>query len=355
MERLIFVVGLFVLASCAIIPETDQDPKEFHECLVSYLRSINISSSLSLSESNEDSDACQTTQTAISETINGVYNQVERNLYNVLANQSEVECFVETLREQRFLEVNIVLTAAHLTMNGSLEEVYRKSKSIFVFAATKCVITPEMVMEIIKDLSERLRVSDDEFDCIKLYLTDGRRGKRSVDAETKEEEIEDTTIAAEDKFSTFLDLSYDETTTMEAENGSEMTSGGITKLEAGNAIVKNNSSLEISSENETTKPTNDDKCSSLLLNVRERIANYQYSLLSDEENRCMSNKTSESDINNIFRFIVLRQSNLNDLQINERNEIVKTKISNIIWNVIDCSDIFGFKDIVDMLSKHNSI
>lgn len=207
----------------------------------------------------------------------------------------------------------------------------------------KCIINNEMLMEIIEDLSERLRVSDNELDCMKLYLADKNRSKRSIDEETNENEL--TTVAAE--VSTDFSLYDDEATTMTSfdtvEDANEIKF---------NVIVKNNSSQEISNENEAAKSTNDEECKIYLQEVFKRITNYDYSLLNKEENRCVSNKITERDINNTIGFIILRQSNITDDQMNIRNERAKVLISTSIWNIMDCVDIFGFTDIVNnLLSK----
>lgn len=358
------IVGFAALVSCAIIPDTAQDPKEFHECLVNYLNIINISSSLNSSVLSDVSEECKKMQKAIEETINGVYDKVEENLYNVLDSQTEIECLMETWRKLKFFEVNIILTAAHLTMNGSLDEVYMKSKSIFVSSAMKCIATKEMVFEIIEDLSTRLQVNDDEYNCIKWQLMADVRRKRSAIDELNANEIDVTTETAEDEAFTTTDFStmtFVELTTMTFQDETFDENNDLSNFEdeskatEENIIEKENSSFEFSNENETNEAKNNETCANHLQNIRSRIINYEISSLNLEENRCVSNKTSEDIVNTAFKFIASRRLNLTEAQTTERNEMMRNLIGTTVWNIIDCTDIFGFMDIVDNLFPKPSL
>lgn len=335
------------MINCALIPNTLDDPSMFHQCLLSYMSSSNIHSELNEAQPNNESSAnCDSLKQSISAMVDGVYDDVEKNLNDILENKTEVDCLMETFRINKFLEINIVLTAAHLTTgkndDDSLKEVFSKSKSIFTFATMKCIFSDQILMDIFEDFSSKVHVNQEELQCVKIHLT-----------KLKLLKVEVTTILPDEEHKT-PDTDYDETTvasTREEESTTlDPTEDGETQREI---FVQSNQIFKLSSEEssaeEPPRTPADDACDRNLFDLQARITNFKFPSMNDEQNQCMANQSNEIDVNAVYEFIVLRTSSTTQDEINERNEKLKDLIVGYIWKIIDCTDIFGFTGLVDNL------
>lgn len=330
---------------CAFIPNTLDDPSKFHQCLLSYMDSNNIHSELNAAQlNNQQSADCDSLQKAISEMVDGVYDDVEKNLNNILENKTEVDCLMETFRINKFLEINIVLTAAHLTTGkndeDSLKEVFSKSKTIFTIATMKCIFSDQILMDIFEDFSSKVQVNQEELQCVKIHLMKLKLLK--VEATTILPDEEHTTTDTDYDETTFTSTTEEEFTTLEPSKDDELQREIFVQS---NQIFKM-SSEEFSAEEPRRTPA-DDSCDSHLLDLQARITNFKFPSMNDEQNQCMANRSSEVDVNAVYEFIVLRTSSTTNDEINERNEKMKNLIVGYIWKIIDCTDIFGFTGLVD--------
>lgn len=328
------------LMHCGIIPDTDQDSSNFHQCLLSYIAANNISSDLSATRHNEEREDCSLLHEAIVETISAIYKDVEKNLNEILENKTEVDCLMESFRFNKFLEINIVLTAAHLTTGANdehrLEEVFSKSKEIFTIATMKCVMSDQMLMEIFQDFSLKVHVSQEELECVKMHLRQSN-------------EPEETTSFATD---TFLTDTSDEVT-VESTTVEDLTTFNPADIELGvETFVQGNQIFKLSSEAssvEESRSTLEEICANRLKDVRARITNFQFPSMNDEQNLCMTKQVTENDVTAVYHFIALRNSSKTIQETNERNENLKSLLIGYIWNVIECFDVFGFTDMIDNL------
>lgn len=313
MKKLILLVLVLGGLNCAILPEKLQSTFEFHECLVKYLEAQNISTEFVVARSTSEIAGCKQLQSDMEVMIEQILSDVNKNLVKSLTNETEVECLMDVFRTQKFFVINIVLSAAHMTNEAGapqLVDVFNRSKNIFLFAAMKCLVSEQMLMEIFRDFSAKLNVTDDEFICIerKLAVND--------EANDTTEEIESTTT----------DMDSEEVTSKYPEID-------------GNTILRLESSAELDS----------DDCDETLHKVESRISHFEFPSLDNIENRCMSEKVTKNDINSVLEFIVMRKTSTTEHDIIARNEKLRSLIAGHVWNIIECTDLFGFSSIIDNL------
>jgi hypothetical protein len=287
----------------AIIPDTLTSTFEFHQCLVEYLASHNITSDLKSTRDRSDIRGCEEQQIGIESMIEEVYVDVSRNLETMLPNSTEAECLSETFRAEKFFEISIVLSAATLTdidKGPELQGVYNRCKNIFLFAFMKCLMTEEIFVEIFNDFSVKMNVTDEEFKCIQrdLQLLEG------------------------------------------IVEGEEVTGNEIKKASA----VDN--SVEVEAENQN--------CSKSLEKVGERIKAFEFPSLNLDQNKCMAEKTTADDVKSVFEFIVMKRASKTSGEVKARNEKLKGLVVGFVWNIIECTDIFGFYEIIENLLPTSS-
>lgn len=452
-----------------------QDPSEFSKCLLVYMNGNST-------QSHKVSKECAEMHEQIRGTIGVIYGQIKKNLNDVLVNKSEVNCLVDTFRHHKFLETNIVMTTAHLT-NGFdqeklLKEVYDKSKMIFTIAAMKCIMSEQMVLEIVADFSTKVKVDGQEFECIKSSLEkeeeearmNGRGDALSETVDVTEEittanydepTTEVTTLAEEEEDLTTLNgneaATYEtdeilaepttvsnfeqeeteeitstdddtETTTHDADSeaDSEFTTDPIfdqlsaatsnddyetiieddaneiidditemspidifteassfesstifddeqfpteAQTDSTDTFIINNEILKLSTPEDSVETSEgnqrvkksagipptpyDEPCKSKLQAVRDRIRKFEFTSLDDQQNHCVSEHLTEKDLQTIFQYTVLKSASSVE-EVEKRNASLKEMIAASIWNIIECTDLFGFNEIIDaLMPKHN--
>lgn len=338
MKILIFLTIFLPLINCAIIPEVDQNDYEYHQCLVSYLTKININVNFNASKSENTGIDCEKFHIEISGMINNFYDNVDNSIHEMLNNQTEADCLVNTFKAQKFLEIHVVLTAAYLSSNDNgvdhLEEVFEKSKMIFTIATMKCLMSDQMFMEIFHDFSAKLKVDDKEFECIRKKLS----AENEINATTENANQLQVSATVENK----EDFDYYTTETGRTSGEETTTTELITNI---NKIFKLSSEEFSSIKSEVLIGQS---CEHILSNVDLRVTTFNFASLSSDQNACMAKEVSEKDIENIYEFIVMNRTS----QKNEtaaRNEKLRELLIGAIGAVIDCADIFGFNDVIDLL------
>lgn len=271
------------------------------------MKTQNISSELVSLRSASQIAGCEKMQSNLQNLIDGILADVNRNIEKVLPNQTEAECFVDVLRTQKFIEVNIVLPAAQMTNRNEiphLDDVYSRSKNIFLFAVMKCLMSEDSFKEIFIDFSTKMNVNDHEFECIKRRLQ-------------PDDDIENTTA-------------------------SEQGSGETESWTEGNKIVRK--SMESSAESEL----NTENCEETCQRIEDKITHFEFPSLNEAENTCMSEKVTRNDIDSVLEFIVMRKMSKLPEETTARNEKMKSLITGYVWNIIECTNILqGFSDIID--------
>ncbi|CRL07968.1 CLUMA_CG021214, isoform A [Clunio marinus] len=322
--------------------ENDQRVVRF--CIIKYLSDKNITLNLNSDSDNEIS--CIHQHKDIDRLLQNAYENVEKNLYNSIRNATEADCLINVFRTQKFFEKSILMTTVYLTPElveeDKLREVFDISRNIFTFAMTKCLLTDEIVMNIFEDLSVKIQVDVDELNCINKALD-----SQSSTISTNNSSVND--VNNEDQTTVKFD-DYDEITTIK--NDGELSSSEI-EIQNGktsaNNFIRKNPTLNIKVV-EDSKKTED--CNIHLLNLYLRTSSYKYPSLTNEENQCMKASFTENDLITIFKLISLKHSvvdsttNSGEYQKKLLNElIVKT-----LWNLMECVDIFGFFDVISMLT-----
>jgi hypothetical protein len=310
--KLIFFIlfGLPWLKGATISDQ--QKTLDFHECLVDYMKTQNISTESVSVRSSSEISGCQKLHIKIQGLMDEILEDVTRNIEKVLTNQTEAECFVGVLRSRKFIEHIIVLPAAQMTNQNEipkLDGVYTRSKNIFLLAAMKCLISEDTFMDIFLDFSAKMNVNEHEFDCIKrkLHPTD---------------EIETTT--ASDKSSKETMRKHSET--------------------EGNSILRN--SLELSAESDMKV----ESCEEIYRRIEDKISHFEFPSLDKIENSCMSEKVNKNDIEAVLEFIIMKKMTKTPEEISESNEKMKSLITVYICNIIECTNILkGFTDFIDIL------
>ena len=352
------------LASTAIIRENVDD--NHHECLVDYL------SILGLAEGLRDANPlqnCAEYHISLNETLLTVYDELEKNLYEVLANQSEVECLVQSFKDDKFLEINIVKTSAFITSKdfnqNQLKTVFDQSRNIFVIAAFKCLINDEVVMEIFTDFSLKMNAHDDEFVCVEKFLNDLNSfdGENEVSALKNNEAFEKSSGIDEadtdlrdveksnflDSFEVWTSTTADETTTDYFTVETTVHDGEFDNLrdleaaasESKNTIVKILKS-DYSSESE-------ESCNAILTALNLRIKEFQYPSMTLAQNKCMKSKFTAKDATAMYHFIALNKFSANANEVQNRNENLRSVLFHTISNIIECAEILKLSDIIDNL------
>lgn len=295
---------------------------DYHSCLVSYLSTIGLVED-SLKEGTFEK--CSEQRKNLNENFILMYNDLQKNLYEVLANNSEVECLVKSFKQNKFLEANIVMTSAILTAETfnrtQLNYVFEESKRIFTIAALECLINDQIVMEIFKDFSVKLNVGDDEFVCIEKYLKNFTISKGIND-----EESEETT---------------------------EKIKSGRSFLEVGKfkKIKLEKSSVESTSLDEENKRSTEElketlqSCDKTLETLNMKIMNFHFPSMNEIQNNCM--KLKFDDIFTVYKFIALNKFSANSKEIEIRNESLKKILLKTIWNIIECTDLLNLADIIN--------
>lgn len=381
-------VVILQFINCAIIPERFQGESEFHRCLVVYINQLNISTELKVDTNPKDVESCEQIQKSVTETIDHIYIEMSKNLQEAFTNRSESDCVMDIFNHHKFFEINIVLTAAQMTAptinDNPLREVYDKSKDIFVLAAISCFMSDDISTGIIEDLSKKVKVSEDELKCIKKELI----GKDLLSEELPDANsinVDETTIA----MTTFEDVTEHVTilpTTEDVIQGFERDENEILedsyedippstekpemqetasvteetekpepqveeKLAAEDSTESHDKGLRFKRQNEIGKFQSDEEseeieltCEHLMQNVNDKIKLFEFSTLNHEENLCMSQLLTAGNFTMIHELIVFQKTpKLEDRE----KEIFLELIIGSIWNLIECTDIFGFKEFGD--------
>ena len=336
------ILFLLPVINCAKIPETTRDSLEFHRCLASYINSNNISNAF-INEDFDTGDECNFMHKNVDGLLVQVYNEVKQNLQSVLDNQTEVECLMDTFRLYKYLEINIVLYQALLTSpvprEKSVEEVAVESKLIFTIATMECIMTKEMLMEIINDFSAKVKVDGKELNCIQKHLEE----LNLLDNEETSTNFADN----------FIDQVTEETSTeLSTELEDETTNENLSDplLELKNRIVKR-SSKEFSPDTLTEK----ESCSLLLHNLRFQITNFNFPSLNDEQNRCMSTQLNEKVIDLLYKFIAIRGSENASEQSELMSETFKNVIIEYTYAIVECTDMFALFTNIGYLQENLSL
>jgi len=229
---------------------------------------------------------------------------------------------MESFKYEKFFEINIVLSVAYLTNKNYepiLNDVYDRSKKIFLFSVMKCFMSAEMVMEIFENLSLKLQVDETEFKCIQQTT---QYGSNENDYTTTPEGIERTMYSNE---------VYEERTT------------SITIEEH---QLMNDKSEKRSMDSESTLKTPQKACDLVLGRLNKRIATFHYSSFSDEQKLCMFHKTTKNNLLSLYNFIITRKSR-------QANGMLYDVIAFTVWNYIECEDVFGLSDLLEDLLPLN--
>lgn len=187
----------------ASIPESE---REYHKCLVAYLETFNIITSFVQDEADL-AKKCSGYHKSINATLTSVYNDLESNLHETLYNQSEVNCLIKSFKDNKFLEINIIMTSAFTTSENfhrdQLAYVFEKSKRIFTIATVECLMTDNILMEMINDFSAKIKTNDDEFVCIENFLHD--LDFKKIDGKENEEIKNDENVKKEEETLSFTE------------------------------------------------------------------------------------------------------------------------------------------------------
>lgn len=314
----------FNLIHCGILPEIVKDKSEFHACLVSYVRSLNISTTLSEGDTQDDSYDCKQLHGRIQEMIKEIYEDISSNLATNIEDLNEINCIMKSFYSRSLLEINIVLTAAHLTapnvVKNPLEEVQTKTKNIFTMTAGECLLSENNFVEITKNIGTKMMVDEHELKCIKKQLI---RSKLWVD---------DTQI---DEVTEINDL---EKTTPETDMATEVIN-----------VVKDNLISKLSStdaqSNEIKSTTS---CDLALLEVNDRMKHFEFASLTTDENHCMSDNFSDDDFTSIYEVIVLSKLGKTPEHEERRRDLLRIIIMDSIWNLVECTKMFDFNDLLNI-------
>lgn len=368
----LLVLLILPLANCAMIPHA---PDEYHRCLVSYIRANGISSDFTDELNSKINENCEQYHKNIAVLLGEVYNGVEENLKSVFENQTEVQCLMETFRNYKYLEIGIVMHQAYLTspepMEKAIAETADRSKVIFTIATMKCIMTNELLMEIMYDFTKKVNVNDDELECIQLLLKElsGVKNKTSgssdgeittpgwsdeetttisvINEETTKlfaeiEEINDALSAETETANIAINQEYESTTATEDTATTDDTTDYPDDIK--NDILKRSSrqsSSEMSADMEAPNMSRD-TCFMPLDNLRNRIKYFDLPSLNEEQNRCMSTHVKENDVVLIFKLIAMRGSRATseDADLETLKENFKDVIVGYTYAIIDCTDMF---------------
>lgn len=234
---------IFVLIDCAAIPASESE-REYHQCLVNFLESENVRTTFAQDETLD----CSEYHKLIDETLTSIYKDVEENLYEALTNQTEIECLIESFKENKFLEINIILTSAFMTSanfhRDQLNLVFEESQRIFIFGTIQCLMTENMLVEIFDDFARKVNVTDDEFVCVENHLQ-VLDFKKIDDDEKKfkaEEKVNETIQKLETESSNYdeknvKEIDYDEVASEVTEKFDDMMTESIANTEQNSEIV----------------------------------------------------------------------------------------------------------------------
>lgn len=350
----ILLLFIFPSIRCATIPSTAQNFPATNSCLVNFLNARNLSISSSDSQYNDGrSDDCRNFNSDVTALLERTYKSVEKNFKNILSNQTETKCLMETFRSHKFLEINIVMTAAYLSSGekgaDNLRDVFERSRNIFTIAMVKCIMTDQTFIEIFDDFSNKLKVDKVEFECIKLIMVGNSDGEEEM---TTTEPAWDATYKKNDDVievgTTTENVEEISTTNENIEETFITDIPSTVDDDSIKSLVYRNKISKVLSRESSMEPESNEDCSLTITNVRARITNYEYSSLSKDENTCMAKKLSEKDINVIYEIIVTKDSVKTD-DIESKHHSLRKLISQTIWNLVECADIYGFVGIVDGL------
>lgn len=174
LKLLIFLLAIS-FSSPAAIPSRFQEINDFQHCLIEYLNSIGIIQFTSPSISDEYFQDCHDFHNKMNKTVRVMYNLIQQNLIESLDDKDEAICMVDVFRHTKFMEYNVIATAAvQLQPDGfrELKNLVQISKNIFTYATMKCLISKEMVSDLFVDLAHKINVDDEELSCILSYVTD---------------------------------------------------------------------------------------------------------------------------------------------------------------------------------------
>lgn len=192
-------------------------------------------------------------------------------------------------------------------------------------------------MEIFRDFSVKFKVDDEELECVRNHIT---RTEASTDSAIGTTEKASGTVEYEDNLTT--DSVIYATASLDY-----LVESTEASTETSNQIVKS-SSVESSMEQDTTTIPADSSCTDKLQKIESRISSYEFQSLTTEENSCMQNKLTEKEVESAYKYIALRNSTTSS-EVDERNENLKYFILKTIENLIECTDMFGFTDVIDNL------
>lgn len=333
------IVSLFILplSLCATIPEIS-----FQHCLVSYLNSQGIESDLNDVKHFKDEGNCDALHKSITEMIDAAYTDVESNLKSVLENQTEVNCLINSIRLNKLLEISVILNNAYQMSpeikKNVVKEVAARTKLIFTIATVECLINGHMILGIIKDFSPKLNVDEQELKCIRKSF---ELVNELVDPETT---------------TNFADVEYISNSTS-IENGNNFDSGeedesttlpdDLTTTDFSNDgpnrenMIAKQSSQEYSVETDAALI---DSCNATLDNLKNRFTTFNISSLTEDQNRCMSNRFKDYDIISLFK-------SFSNGRIQLTEDIFKNIIFSYIQAMIECTDLFDFSANIENLEE----